>query len=413
MQIGVKPPVAGEQRPTPVDAANSQEVSSPARARPPAPIDVLATPTTKAGSLWRKPLMFLLKLSPTIVIGLYMGFVAADRYVSEAAFVVRSASKPTGASGFGALLQITGISRNDDTYSVNEFLVSRDAVTQLQSRLPLAEMYGAKGADFLSRYPSVIFGPTTEQLYKYFSYMSEVNFNSLTGVTTLRVQAFRPEDARAINSTLLDLSERLINQLNERIRQDTVRVYEQQVALEQQRLVDDQVAIVAFQNKELTIDPKTNSLAVSQLLGRLGGDLAQAQTRITATKSSSPDNPTLPVMRGQAAATASQIAVERARIGDGSDGLADKLGQFTRLDMERSFAIAALSTANAALDNAKLEAQRKQLYLDRIVEPNMADYAIRPQRIWITSTALLLNLLALMMIWMIRSGVREHGSIGS
>jgi capsular polysaccharide transport system permease protein len=409
MQTGVTQPTA-EQRLTPAETPGARP--APLRARVIAPVEGLAAPTVRTGSLWRKPLMALLKLSPTIVIGLYMAFVAADRYVSESAFVVRSASKPTGSSGFGALLQLTGISRNDDAYSVNEFLVSRDAVTQLQTRLPLAEMYGVKGADFVSRYPSLIFGATTEQLYKYFSHMSEVSFNTLTGVTTLRVQAFRPEDARTINATLLDLSEKLINDLNERIRQDTVRVYERQVAAEQKRLVDDQVAIVAFQNKELTIDPKTNSLAVSQLLGRLGGDLAQAQTRITATTRSSPDNPTLPVMKGQAAATANQIEVERARIGQASDGLADKLAQFTRLDMERSFAISALSAANTALDNAKLEAQRKQLYLDRIVEPNMADYPIRPQKTWITATALLLNLLGLMIIWMVRSGAREHGAIG-
>ena len=411
MQTGVRDPT-GEQRLTPVVEGGAKKAPSPLRARLPKPVEPVIAPAAATRLRWRKPLMLLLKLSPTIVVGLYMAFVAADRYVSEAAFVVRSASKPTGASAFGARLQMSGIARNDDAYSVNEFLVSRDAVTQLQTRLPLAEMYGAKAADFLSRYPSLIFGSTTEQLYKYFTYMSEVSFNTLTGVTTLRVQAFRPEDAKAINATLLDLSERLINQLNERIRQDTVRVYERQVATEQQRLVDDQVAIVAFQNKELTIDPKTNSLAVSQLVGRLGGELAQAQTRIAATARSAPNNPTLPAMKGQAAATADQIAVERARIGDASDGLADKLAQFTRLDMERTFAVSALSAANTALDNAKVEAQRKQLYLDRIVEPNMADYAIRPQKAWITATTLLLNLLGLMIVWMIRSGMREHGAVG-
>ena len=411
MQTGVRES-AGEQRLAMTEPTSASVLAPNLHARVLAPIDAPAGLAAKAASFWRKPLIFLLKLSPTIVIGLYLGFFAADRYVSEAAFVVRSATKPTGGAGFGAILQLTGIARNNDTYSVNEFLVSRDAVAQLQTRLPLVEMYGHKSADFLSRYPSALFGATTEQLYKYYTYMTEVNYNTLTGVTTLRAQAFRPEDAKQINATLLDLSEGLVNQLNERIRQDTVRVYEAQVATERQRLVDDQVAIVAFQNKELTIDPKSNSLAVAQLVGRLGADLAQTQTRIAATATSSPENPTLPVMRGQAAATANQIARERARIGESSDGLADKLAQFTRLDIERSFAVTALSAANSALDNAKLEAQRKQLFLDRIVEPNLADYAIRPQRLWLISTAFVLNLLALMIFWMIRSGVREHGAIG-
>ena len=409
MQTGLKQP-AETQELAKLDSANPGGLPAPARAKPVVEASAIVQARAKVGSFWRKYLIFLLKFSPTIVVGLYMAFVAADRYVSEASFVVRSASKPTGATGFGALLQATGLSRNSDTFAVNEFLGSRDAVAQLQSRLPLAQIYSYKGADFLSRYPSPLFGDTNEQLYKYFTYMSDVSYSTITGVTTLRVQAFRPSDSQAINSGLLDLSEKLINNLNERIRQDTVRVYEGQVAAEQKRLVEDQVAIVAFQNKELTIDPKTSSLAVSQLVGKLGTELAQTQTRIAATSTSSPNNPGLQVLKGQATATANQIATERARIGEKSDGLADKLAQFTRLDMERTFAVSALSGANSALDNARLEAQRKQLYLDRIVEPNLADYAIRPQRLWITATAFMLNLLALMIVWMIRSGAREHGA---
>jgi len=154
-----------------------------------------------------------------------------------------------------------------------------------------------------------------------------------------------------------------------------------------------------------------NSLAVSQLVGRLGADLAQTQTRITATTSSSPDNPALQVLKGQAAATANQISVERARIGDASDGLADKLAAFTRLDMDRTFAVSALAAANTALDTARIEARRQQLYLDRIVEPNEADYATRPQKLWLTTTTFLLNVLALMIFWLVRSGMREHGAI--
>jgi capsular polysaccharide transport system permease protein len=369
-------------------------------------------PSPRTGGSWRKAVALIAFFSPTLVIGLYLGFVATDRYMSESAFVVRSASRPAGVGGFGALLQITGIARNNDTYSVNEFLVSRDAVSQLQSKLPLANMYGYRGIDLLSRYPSAIFGATAEQLYRYFSYMSDVAFNAQTGVTTLRVQAFRPDDAKAINATLLDLSEQLVNRLNERVREDTVRVYEGQVAAGQKRLVEDQVAIVAFQNKELTIDPKTNSLAVSQLVGRLGTDLAQTQTQIAATASSSPGNPALQVLKGQAAATANQISVERARIGDASDGLADKLAAFTPLDMDRIFAVSALAAANSALDAARIEADRQQLYLDRIVEPNKADYPTRPQKLWLTTTAFLLNLLALAIFWLVRSGMREHGAIG-
>src|SRR5260370_1992534 len=56
-------------------------------------------------SRWRVAGVVLFGLLPTILTGIYLFAFAADRYVSAASFVVRTASKPMGSGGFGALLQ--------------------------------------------------------------------------------------------------------------------------------------------------------------------------------------------------------------------------------------------------------------------------------------------------------------------
>jgi hypothetical protein len=140
-----------------------------------------------------------LALLPTILAILYFCLIASDRYVSEAKFVVRTAAKPQGLAGLGTFLQMTGLARSpDDVFSVQDFMTSRDAIQQLEKKLPVTSMYGRREGDFLARYPSIFYGSTLEQFHKSFQWLLTVSFSSATGITTLRVQAFRPDDARAV-----------------------------------------------------------------------------------------------------------------------------------------------------------------------------------------------------------------------
>src|SRR5262249_39643535 len=150
-----------------------------------------------------------------------------------------------------------------------DFITSRDAVVQLMDKLPLQQMYGRPGADFVARYPSIFFGSGREEFYKYFQWMISVSNSSTTGISALRVQAFRADDALAIAGTLLDLSEALVNRLNERIHEDAVKVSEAQVQADEKRLTEAELAITDFRNRELIIDPEKSSVVLSEVMKRL------------------------------------------------------------------------------------------------------------------------------------------------
>jgi capsular polysaccharide transport system permease protein len=97
-------------------------------------------------SRWRAYAFVLVGLVPTLLTGVYLVAFAADRYVSVASFVVRTASKPMGSTGFGALLQMVGFSRSDDdVFSVQDFLRSREAIERLGKQLPLREFFSHSG----------------------------------------------------------------------------------------------------------------------------------------------------------------------------------------------------------------------------------------------------------------------------
>jgi capsular polysaccharide transport system permease protein len=383
--------------------------SLPASLRHPASdIPRILRGTAGGGRRVRMVLAFL----PTIVAALYFGLIASDRYVSEAKFVVRTAAKPNGLSGLGSFLQATGLVRSqDDVFSVQDFMTSRDAVRQLADKLPLTEIYNRPEADFIARYPSLFYGATLEQFHRYFQWMLTVTFSSTTGITTLRVQAFRPEDAHAIALGLLDLSEQMVNRMNERVQNDAVRLAAEEVSRNERRLVAVQLAITNFRNRELMIDPARSSVIVTEVTARLDADLTQTRAQLTEMTAGSPSSPQIGVLQRRIAALETQILAERTRISDPSTGLANKLADYERLVLEREFAKQALTASSAGLDAARTEARRQQLYLERVVEPNSADYAIMPQRLRMTATTFGINIVGTFVIWLIFSGVREHVAV--
>jgi capsular polysaccharide transport system permease protein len=107
-----------------------------------------------------------------------------------------------------------------------------------------------------------------------------------------------------------------------------------------------------------------------------------------------------------------QIDVERGRVGSSSDGLAEKIATYERLMLEREFSIRTLAQAVTALETARIEARRQQIYLERVVEPGRPDEATMPRR-WETALTIFgFNVIGGVVLWLIGAGLREHASHG-
>lgn len=367
-------------------------------------------PSSVSRSVGAWGVLFVLLL-PSFVAAIYFGGVAADRYVSEARYVVRTAARPISFGSFGAILQMTGLSKaNDDVYAVQNFMGSRDAVRQLEERLPLRAIYGRAEADLLARYPSALYGVTFEQFHRYLEQMIAATYNVSTGITVLRVQAFRPEDAKMVAEELLRLGERAVNGMNARIQDDAMQVAREEVRLHEQRLIDAQIELTRFRNSELMIDPAGSSVIVTELVGSLTAEFAKVEAQIREQQTAASDSPALPGLRRRASAISEQIGKERSKISDASSGLATKVSQYERLVLQREFAKGALAAAVKSLEAARAEARRQQLYLERIVEPIAADYPIEPERLKSFFAIVIGNIVALLIGWLFYAGLREHGT---
>jgi capsular polysaccharide transport system permease protein len=346
---------------------------------------------------------------PTISAVLYYGLIASDMYISESRFVVRTPQRQSQPGIVGALLQGTGFSRSqDDTYSVRDFILSRDALGELDQKLNVIKAYSSTQADFINRFPGFDFDRSFEGFHRYYRKQVSVDYDPTSSITVLNVHAFSASDAKQINDMLLTMSERLVNNLNDRSRGDLIKTAEQEVKLAEDRVKNASGALSAFRNTQTIFDPEKQSAIQLQSITKLQEELIATQAQLTQVQSLTPSNPQVETYRKRVADLQKTIANETAKITGSVASLTSKSGSFDRLTIEKGFAERQLTTALATLEAAKSEAARKQLYLERLVQPNLPDKAQQPRRIRGVITVLLVGLLAWGVATLLAASVKEH-----
>lgn len=323
----------------------------------------------------------LLVALPTCLAVAYFTLFAADRYESEARFVLRSPGRTISAQ-LPNILQAAGIARaSDDGYIVREFLESRDAMEVLEKNAALKAAYAAGGRDLIWKFPN-LFTPTTEEgLYWHYQRMMSAEFDNTTGVSTLRTQAFTPEAAQRLAAALLKSAESLVNRLNERARQDAIRVADAEVERMTARTLAAQTALTAFRERERLVDPSQVTLAVLEIIARLSVEAATLSVQIGELEKTSRNSPQITPLRSRRSAIEAQIATERHRLAGDAQAIAPRIAEYERLMLEREFAAKALITAMTALETARVEALRQQIYLEKVATPARPDYPIYPWRV--------------------------------
>ena len=367
---------------------------------------------------WRKP-FFLLVILPTLIAAFYYYAIAAPQYVSEARFVVHSRGNDGGlqaaamrAAAGAALGGLGGGASSSETNSIRDFLSSLDAVMLADEKLDLVALWRRPEADFLAR----LWFTEPERLARFYNQMVSVALDPSTNVTTLRVRSFRPEDSKELAETLLGAAEALVNRLSERMRNDTLQAARHEVEISERRVQQSSTALIRFREQEKELDSAGAVQAAVLLRGQFEGSLAQARAELTERlQFMRPDNPALQATRNRIDALERQIAAERSRHTDttstlGGAILASQLAEYERLMLEREFSNKQLASATAGLEVARMEAQRQQMYLSRIVQPNLAVYALYPRKSISVASIFLGLAIAYGIGWLLIVGMREHAS---
>lgn len=356
-------------------------------------------------------LFILAVVVPTVLATLYYGLIASNVYISESRFVVRSPQKQNSGTLLGSLLDGTGFNRaQDDSYAVHDFISSRDALQRINEQIDLRKAFsGAGKVDRFSRFPGLDGDDSFEALHEYYQKKRiSISHDAATSITVLRVSAFTAQEAQRINELLLGMSEQLVNRLNDRGREDMVRYARSVVEENERKAREASQALSNYRSSKAVFDPERQSTIQLQAISKLQDELIATKTQLAQVVTYTPDNPQVPMLRTRIATLQKEIDNETAKVAGGATSLTNKAADFERLALDRTFADRQLASALTSLEQARNDAQRKLLYLERIVKPMVPDEAVEPKRLRSVFATFFIGLIAWGILVILLAGVREH-----
>jgi BexC/CtrB/KpsE family polysaccharide export inner-membrane protein len=345
---------------------------------------------------------------PTLVAVAYFGVFASNIYISESRFVVRAPGK-TSTSPLGTILSSGGFSgASDDSYAVVDYVRSRNALSDSNKDGMVRRIYSEPGISMFDRFDSPFHGQTDEHLYQYYGGKVEIAFDSSSQVTTLRIRAYSPGESRALNERLLEHSEQLINRLSKRGRSDAIQSTQIQVESARRTARNAIVALGQFRNATGIIDPEKQASINLQMISKLQDALLAERSQLAQLDAFTPSNPQIPATRTRIRLLEREIARQSGNVAGAPKSLSAAATRYQQLQFDSEFAGKQLAIALAALQEAENDARRKQIYVERIAEPNLPDYPLEPRRIRGILATLVLSLLAWGVVVTLTAGIREH-----
>lgn len=347
---------------------------------------------------------------PTLLSAVYFGLVVSDRYVSEAKFALRSSSDiQVGGLIDSFLGSTTGTPAVEDDMVVRDYILSLDMLKQLDSKLHLRKHYSSPSIDWFSRLAA---DASQEDFLTFYQRHVDIQIESGSMISTLRVHDYDPEYARKIAQEIIERSEALVNELSVRITEDTIKFARNEVDVSEDRIRAAANAVTKFRNQTRSIDPGEETNAVLNIVAQLEGKLAAARAElIEAMSYMNADSAQVKNLRSKVHALEAQVQHERERLANSSTGGEDftsLIDVYEPLALEKKLAEQRYASALTSLEVARAEAQRKQRYLITFVEPQLPDEAIEPQRMLSIITVFVAALVCYGIGGLIWAAVKDH-----
>ena len=348
---------------------------------------------------------------PTLLASIYYGLIASDIYISEARYAVRTHSElPSPVSLMDSILGGgSGSASSDDAYVVRDYILSRDLLAELDKELGLRKHYQSREIDILSRLKQ---DATQEEFYEYYLDMIEINLETLSSITTLKVKAFDPEFSQAVASRIISKSEDLVNSMTDRIVTDTLQFAKDEVKNAEHLVRNASDEMTRFRSESKTIDPGQETTAVLGIVTELESKLAVTRAELLHAESyMKEDSLQIRDLRARVDALSTQIASERLRLAaenKDSGDFTSLIYTYEPLQLEKLLAEKQYASALTSLELARSEAARKQRYLIPFVSPKVPDDSLEPERFIQTLTVFFGCLLTYAISGLIWAAIKDH-----
>ncbi len=342
-----------------------------------------------------------------VLFTLYWGAFAASRYVSESHVLVESlqgtATSPTDITAL-----LTGSTNQQrDMLVLRDYLFSADLLRALDAKLNLREHY-SDSYDVFSRLWSK--DVSAESLLRHYQKRVEAEYDELSGLLVIRVQAYSPAMAHAIGSMLVEEGERFMNELAHKLAREQVAFAEREVAAVSERLLEARQSVLAYQNEHSLVSPTATVASRSAIAAQLEAQLSALYARRRALEAYlAPAAPDLMQVNTQVRALEQQLAVDRARLASSNGTPLNRVAEeYDRLLLEAGFHQDVYKTALAALERARIDASRTLKKVSVVQQPTLPEFSLEPARLYNIATYLMGTLMLTGILHLLIVIVREH-----
>lgn len=344
----------------------------------------------------------------------YYGFYASDIYESETRFTVRT-SAPVMPDREGSMSSIAIPSAKivQDTQIVTNNVHSRSMIETLDERFDLRGIYSRDEIDRLARLPD---DASQEDLEEYWGDMASSDISLPGGIVTLKVRAFSAEEAEALTGEMLEISEALINDLNDRIWRDVSASAESGLEAAAAQLASTRIARRNEQNAQGVLDTDQEAEGVLELLNTVRGELLELESRYKVrSESMRDDTPQQRVLAREIDVKREQVSALQAQIAgasgadEGSDPtLADVAESSNRLEFEQQLAEANFADAVKLAERLRLLSSQQLMYLDPFLAPTLPQEAQYPRRILMSAFGVLGSVVSFLIAFALLQTLRRR-----
>jgi capsular polysaccharide transport system permease protein len=357
-------------------------------------------------------LAFLTIGLPMLLAALYYSLLASDRYVSTTVLTVRRAGhEASSVNGLAMLLPGAAAMSQEDTRYLREYLHSQGLLLRLDAELKLRQHYESAHTDLFHRlWPDA----SQEQLLEYWRRRVEIALDEVSGLLSVRVQGFDPDQVQRINQALLREADAFVNDISHRIADEQLAFAKGELQRAEEQLTSTQRTLVEFQTRHRMLDPQADAQATGQRAAELRGRLTKLEAEL-ATKRAflNEDAPDLVTLKAELAAIHQQVGREtQSATANGSAAGGEALNRlavtFHDIKTRAALADGAYRSALTAVEATRIEASRKVKSLVVIEPPTRPQTAEFPRRLYELSTLLLLCLAVFGIAHLAIATVREH-----
>lgn len=355
---------------------------------------------------WAKLGSFALVIAASLVVVAYYSVIASPRFASESQFVVKKAgSSESPLSGLMAIGSTSPSMR--DALILQKYIQSREMATALEQTISLKAHYENEQWDWFSRLAA---NSSVEDYLEYYQQHIKVQYDEMSEVLQIEVQAFDSQFSLTVANKILELSETFINKLGQKMVKQQLAYAQQDVTRAYDELKQQQTKLVSFQDKFKLYNPEQQGSALVSAMNELEAEIIKEETALKSlTAFMRSDSAEIKAKQIRLNALKAQLEQEKSRLTNQDQKSLNKINiDYQEIKLNSQLATDLYQSSLASLELIRSEAFRTLKHLLVIEPPALAQEDKYPRRLYSIFTWFISLILIYGVGRMIMAVIKEH-----